>query len=111
VSLVSYQGEIVAVAGATRAHLLLEVEERHDDDPVVRFVLAMCLYAGRLKGAEPSVPYDDERAEYFARALLMDDDEFRHLDANRFDDQLLAGHFNVPIEQVEAKRQDLEEHS
>ncbi len=106
-SLVSYQGEIVAVAGATRAYLVPRIEERGPDDPVVRFVLAMCLYAGRLKTADSALGYSDERAEYFARSLLVDDDEFQHLDANRFDDRLLAGHFNVPIEQVEAKRSDL----
>ncbi len=107
-SLVSYQGEIVAVAGATRAYLVPQLEERGSDDPVVRFVLAMCLYAGRLKKGDAPVAFSDERAEYFARSLLIDDDEFKHLDANRFDDRLLAGHFNVPIEQVEGKRRDLQ---
>ena len=39
--------------------------------------------------------------------MTMDDDEFQELDANGFEDRLIAGHFGVPVEQVEEKRHDL----
>ncbi len=37
----------------------------------------------------------------------MDDDQFRMIDANELADDLIARHFGVPVEQVEAKRDDL----
>ena len=43
--------------------------------------------------------------EHLLKAL-MDDDQFRMLDANELSDDLIAGHFGVPVEQVEAKRRD-----
>ncbi len=108
VTLIIYQGEIVATAGGRRFYLAPQVQALDLDDPLVRFVSLMAAFALRVRDGSAPGPYTDERAERFARLALMEDDEFRMLAANRLDDQLLAGHFGVPVEQVEAKRQDLE---
>ena len=68
----------------------------------------MCAYAERVRSGRLPGPYSDGQAEMFARSALIDDDEFRHLVANGYDDLLLAGHFAVPLEQIAAKRRDLE---
>ena len=106
-SLIVYRGEIVAVPGASRVHLSPQLEALDADDPLVRFVSLMVAYFLAVREGRAPGPYTDERAERFARLVLMDDDEFRSLDGNRFEDGLIAGHFGVPAEQVEEKRQDL----
>jgi hypothetical protein len=40
--------------------------------------------------------------------VLIDDDEFSMLDANDVDGRLLAGHFDVPVDQVAKKRDDIQ---
>ena len=107
VTLVSYGGELAAVSGATRCYLAPHIEELGDDHPLTTFVVLMCAYAERVRSGHLPGRYADELAELFARSLLIDDDEFLELDANRYDDDLLAGHFGVPVEQVAAKRRDL----
>ena len=107
VTLISYRGEVVASAGATRLYLAPRVLELPADDAVRSFVSMMAVYALRVREGTAPGPYTHERAERFARLVLIDDDEFRMLAANRLDDRLLAGHFAVPIEQVPAKRDDL----
>jgi hypothetical protein len=53
----TYRGDIVAVAGATRAYLAPNIEALEDHDPVKQFVRELCLYAHRLAqgalGEEP----------------------------------------------------------
>ena len=105
--LVSYGDEVVAVAGTTRFYLAPQVEALGERDPLVAFVALMCAYADRVRSGRLPGPYSDDRAELFARSALIDNDEFRHLEANGYDDLLLAGHFDVPTEQIAAKRRDL----
>lgn len=107
VRLIVYKGEIVATAGARRIYLTGRVRTLDDADPLVFFVSLMGAYALQLREMPDLGPYTHERAERFARCVLVDDDEFRMLDANRLGDELLAGHFGVPVEQVEKKREDL----
>jgi len=70
-------------------------------------VAYMAAYALRVRDGSAPGPYTHERAERFARLAMIDDDRFQMLDANELPDYLIAGHFAVPVEQVEAKRQDL----
>jgi hypothetical protein len=105
--LVLYEGVVVAVAGATRFHLAPQLAELDDRHPLVMFVAVMCAYAERVRREQLPGPYTEDEAQLFARAALIDDGEFRHLDANGLDDLLLAGHFQVPVDQVGAKRRDL----
>jgi hypothetical protein len=109
VELITYRGEIVATAGARRVYLSPRILELDDADPLAMFVSLMGAYALRLRDEPELGPYTDERAERFARVMLIDDEEFRMLDANRLEDSLMAGHFGVPVEQVEEKRRDLEQ--
>jgi hypothetical protein len=109
VTLVMYQGEIVAIVGSRRFYLAPQLDDLQLDDPLVVFVSFMASYALQVKDGSAPGPFTDERAERFARLVLMDDDEFRALDANRLEDDLIAGHFSVPVEQVAAKRDDLDQ--
>ena len=107
VTLITYRGEIVATAGASRFHLSPRITALDADDPLAVFVSMMAAYALRVRDGSAPGPYTDERAERFARLALIEDDEFRMLEANQLEDRVLAGHFDVPVEQIEAKRQDL----
>jgi hypothetical protein len=106
-TLISYRGEIVAAAGGTRFYFSPRLQELDTDDPLVRFVAVMIAFAFAVAEGTAPGPYTDERAERFARLLLIDDAEFRAFDAERFDDVLIAGHFGVPVEQVDEMRHDL----
>jgi hypothetical protein len=108
VELIKYDGEIMATVGAQRAYLAGRAREVDDTDPLVLFVSLMAAYALQLRDEPELGPYSDEWAERFARCILIDDAEFSMLDANGFDDPLLAGHFDVPVEQVAKKRDDIE---
>lgn len=107
VTLVNYRGEIVATVGARRFYLVGAARDLDDEDPRLQFICFMAAYALQLRDEPDLGPYTDERAERFARCVLMDDDEFAMLDANALEDRLVAGHFDVPIEQIEKKRDDL----
>jgi hypothetical protein len=108
VNLILYNDAIVAVAGATRFHLTPAVEQLDERDPLRVFVSFMAMYALRIREGAEAGPYDNARAERFARLALMDDAEFKTMVDQRLDDRLVAGHFGVPIEQVERKRVDLD---
>ncbi len=108
VTLISYRGEVVASAGARRVYLAPRLAALDDTDPLVSFVVFMTAYAMKVLDGTAPGPYTNERAERFARLALIDDEEFRMLDANEFDDAVIAGHFGVPVEQVAAKRADVE---
>lgn len=106
-TLVVYREEVVAAAGARRLYLAPHIAALDDADPLVLFVSLMGAYALQVRHRSAPGPYTDERAERFARCALIDDEEFRVLDANRLEDRLIAGHFEVPIEQVDEKGRDL----
>ncbi len=108
VTLISYRGEIVASAGARRLYLAPRIAALDDTHPLVSFVAFMTAYAMKVRDGSAPGPYTDERAERFARLVLMADEEFRMLEANELNDDVIAGHFGVPVEQVAAKRGDLQ---
>jgi hypothetical protein len=106
-TLIQFRGEVVAVAGATRFHLAPRVEALSPRDPQRAIVALMCLFAERVQAGELPGPYSDHRAELYARSALIDDDEFRRATNEGLDDRELAARFNVPLEQIDAKREDL----
>ena len=111
VTLIVYEGEIVASVGATRVYFLPPIDALDNGAPLLRVVSLMAAYALEVRrGAAPG-PYTHARAQLFARLSLIDDDQFEMLDANGMSDELLAGHFGVPVEQIERKRQDLRDAS
>jgi hypothetical protein len=107
VTIVTYDGAVVATVGARRFYLAGPLRELESDEPRVMFVCVMASYALQLRHEPDLGPYTDERAERFARCVLIEDDEFSMLDANGLGDALLAGHFGVPLEQVQKKRDDI----
>jgi hypothetical protein len=66
----------------------------------------MCVYADRIQAGELPGPYSDQQTEHYARSALIDDDEFNRSNNDGTSDQALAKRFNVPVEQVRAKRAD-----
>ena len=103
--LVRYGGEVAAVATDHRVLLAPAIAALEPDHPRRRFVAAMVL-VGREMTSEPGAePYDDEQVAFYARILLMPNDEFEVL-AQELTDAELAENFNVPLEQVRAKRRD-----
>ena len=111
VTLIVYEGEIVASVGATRVYFVPPIDTLESGDPLLRIVSLMAAYALEVRHGSAPGPYSHAQAEVFARYALIDDDQFEMLDANGMSDELLAGHFGVPVEQIERKRQDLSDAS
>lgn len=75
------------------------------DHPIRRFVNVLCMIAHEMPEGPDGEGYDPELAGYCARFMLMPDEEFARRSGGS--DRDLAEHFNVPLEEVEAKRYDL----
>jgi hypothetical protein len=103
---IRYQGRLVAVVvGGDRALFDPQLEARGFADPLLRFVAAMCRLAMEVElGLEPG-PYSDERAERYARELLLPAGEYEALAS--LPDAYLAARFGVPAEQAYARRSEL----
>lgn len=108
-TLIVFGDQVWAVAGASRVYLAPQATLLAPYSPLSTFVLCMASYAVRVHQGLAPGPYTDRRAELFARLVLMDDDEFKRLDALDIGDRTLAGHFVVPVEQVAEKRADIDE--
>jgi hypothetical protein len=106
-TLIQYRGKAVGVAGPSRFHLAPHIEASAPHDPLRAMVALMCVFAERVQAGDIPPPYSDERAELYARCALIDDDEFRLADDGGLQDDVLAARFNVPVEQIDAKRRDL----
>jgi hypothetical protein len=107
--LITSRGDLVAVAGATRAHLAPEIAVLADEHPVKQFVFELCLYAHRLsRGALASEPpgYLPGRAEHYVREQRMPAELFRM--GAHLSDEELAEAFNVPVWEVATRRRELE---
>jgi hypothetical protein len=72
-TLIHYDGELVAIAGPTRFYLAPHIEARPPTDRLRVTVVLMCAFAGRVNSGAVAGPYDDQRAEAYARAALADD--------------------------------------
>jgi hypothetical protein len=108
VTLIVYRGEIVASAGARRSYLAPQIATLDAGEPLRQFVSLMAAFALLVRDGSNEGPYTDEAAERFARLALIDDEQFRVLDASGLEDEVIAGHFDVPVEQVAEKRVDLD---
>jgi hypothetical protein len=84
---------------------LLALAELGEFHPLVRFACALCLHAFEVTTGLEQGPFEQERAERFARELLMPAHEF--LDMADESDAGLAERFGVPVEQVPARRLEL----
>ena len=106
--LIRYAGWPVALAGTDGVVFhpaLLDLAERDEARPLVRFTCAMALHAFEVDTGLEERPFEQLRAERFARELLMPGELFR---ANAEEtDAELAERFGVPVEQVPARRFEL----
>jgi len=101
---ITYRGSVAAVSDGRTVWFASHVKALEADHPVRRFVATKCLVARVMQEGPDAEPYDDALAEFYARCALLPDDEF---DARAdLQDAELAEHFNVPLEQVSAKRRD-----
>jgi hypothetical protein len=107
-TLITYQGRVVAEAGRDRFTLAPDIAQRSHGDPVKRFVCFLALYARDvLRGELPDEPrpYVPARAERYARACLLPESDFRAR-ARRTDHEL-ARIFRVPVEEIPARRREV----
>ena len=102
---VYYRRRIVGLLTGDRAWYQPEIEALDPDDPLRRFVAILCLVGREMQRGEGAEPYDERKASYYARAILMPDEEFDEL-APTLDDAALAQHFGVPEPEGEAKHRD-----
>ena len=101
---ISYRGEMVAIATHDRVYLAPDVDRLPVGHPKLRFVAAMCMYSRDVDEGEAPDPYSDGWAELYARCVLIPDDKFDA--AAALSDDELARRFHVPLEQIAAKRDD-----
>lgn len=103
---IRFNGEVVAVIGPESVVLLPPIDALERDHPRRRFVSMMALIGREMQMPPDAEPYDDAVAEFYARSALMRNEEFLEADDGRADAEL-AEQFNVPLDQIEAKRYDL----
>ncbi len=107
---ITHKGRVAAFAEGDRVMFAEHIDVLEAEHPVRRFVSAMCLFSCELDAApRPRARYRDQAAEAYARTLLMETELFDALD-RVLEDHLLAEEFNVPLEQVELRREDLIAH-
>src|SRR3954463_16534529 len=97
VTLITYQRQIVALAGAHRFYLAPAIDDLPDGDPLKTFVCFLALYARDVETGEvpgDATRYVPRRGERYARAALMPADEFSAMQHRS--DRELATHFHVP---------------
>lgn len=98
---IRYAGRIAALA-EDRVHFAPHIEALEPDHPVRRFVGAMTLVARAIEQGERPGPYRDETTEQTVRAGFLPDDLFKVF--RERPDWWLAEFFEVPLEQVIARR-------
>jgi hypothetical protein len=107
-NLILYSPWPLALAEPNRIHLhpvLEALAGRDGSEPLVRFACALALYAFEIHVGLIDGPFDQARAERYARELLMPADDFMRLAG--LTDSELAALFGVPVEQVWARRLEL----
>jgi hypothetical protein len=108
VQLILYDGWPIAFAGPDDVHFhpaLLELAELGERHALMRFACALALYAFEVATGLEQGPFDQGRAERFARALLIPAEQF--LAVAGATDVELAERLGVPVEQVPARRAEL----
>lgn len=106
--LITYRGRAVAMAGADRFYVAPLVDMRPSGDPLKTFVCFLALYARDVQsGALPGKTwhYLPRIGERYAREALIPARSFASI--QHHSDRELAAQFNVPIEQIARRRNDL----
>ena len=71
---ITYRGRTVAACTRRRFFLSDDIADRDPNDPLVSFVIGMCLYAHRVASGDAPGPYASEDARAYARACLIPDE-------------------------------------
>lgn len=101
-----FRGRLCAAATRDHFYLAPHVEVLEDDHPDRLFVSLMCCHARDvLIGCAPG-PYGDDHAALSVRNALIDDDDFGRW--HQCDDAVLAERYGVPLDQIHAKRLDMQ---
>ena len=98
--------ELLALVDETHVWLAAEIAALETDHPRRRFTAMLALVAGVMRTEPEPEAYDLEVAAFYARYILIPDTTFI-LHRERESAAELAERFNVPLEQIEAKRLDL----
>ena len=100
------RGELLALVNHEQVWLAPAIETLERDHPRRRFAGMLSLVAYLMQTGEDAEPYDPQLAHYYARYILIPDAGFL-LYAGSEPDSRLAERFNVPLEQIAAKRADI----
>jgi hypothetical protein len=71
---ITYRGRTVAACTRRRFFLADDIADRDATDPVVGFVIGMCLYAHLVASGDAPAPYTDDDARAYARDCLIPDE-------------------------------------
>jgi hypothetical protein len=102
---IRHHGRPAAWVSASRIRLFPVVEALESEHPARRWVTCLAVFTQEVLTGELPGPYGPGRTERLVRDTLIPDAEFLALAACQ--DVVLAEHFNVPLEQITEKRQDL----
>jgi hypothetical protein len=105
VLLVHHQGKPAAWVVNGRIELYPRIAVLEREHPARRWTTCVAIFALEILSGHIRGPFDQARADHFARSALVPDAEFQSL--ARATDAALAEHFNVPLEQMAEKRLDL----
>src|SRR2546429_9991148 len=95
---ISYRGQLAAVVTGRSVHLASRIAGLPANDPELRMLAAMCLYSWDVDAGLVAGPYEDSTAEFYARCLLMPDEQFERF-AHEPDAEL-ARRFSGPPEPI-----------
>jgi hypothetical protein len=98
---ITYSGRTVAACTRRRFFLSDDIADRDPDDPLVRFVIGMCLYARLVAVGDVPVPYRDEDARAYARECLIPDEL---LDRDGLDINRVAAWLRIPRRELRVAR-------
>ena len=101
-----YDRQLAALAEGDRVILASHVDALEREHPRRRFIAALCVWSCEADAGNAALGRGPAAPEVYARALLMPAGLFDPLDLELADHEL-AELFNVPLEQVEARREDL----
>ena len=100
------RGDVLALVNDEQVWFSRAIEALEGDHPRRRFAAMLSLVAHLMQTGEDGEPYDPQIARYYARYILIPDTTFiLHSDCES--DSRLAERFNVPLEQIAAKRADI----
>jgi hypothetical protein len=94
---ITYRGRTVAACTRRRFFLADDIADRDVNDPIVSFVIAMCLYAHLVASGDAPAPYTDDDARAYARECLIPEEV---LDRAQFDVENAAAWLRVPKDEL-----------